>query len=168
VAQQQARPGIRSGQAIGLTVFLVTAAFLTALLGSRITSLFDGLQAAAAWFSTLCAVVAAFGMLIDAVDLWVRGRTMVARTVRMIRMLVFIAVLGALAASLVGENSLVIPILLPSMLIYFFISRRRPVDAPAGATVARGSSGARGGPATRPASSGSAKARQRRGGKKRR
>ena len=161
MAQQPARPGIRAGHAVALTVFLVTAAFLTALLGSRINSLFDDLPTTAAWFSTLCATVAAFGMLIDAVDLWVRGRTMAARTVKLVRMLVFIAILGALAASFVGENSLVIPILLPAMFIYLFISRRRPVDAPAGATGARGTTGTRTGGTT-------ARSRQRRGGKKRR
>ena len=153
---------MRAGQALGLTVFLVTAGILTALLGSRVTTVFDSLQTAAAWFSTLCATVAAFGMLIDAFDLWLRGRTMAARTVRHVRMLVFIAVLGSLAASLVGTNSLVIPILLPSMFIYLLISRRRPVDRPAGAAAAaRGGSSARSG-------GGSAKSRQRRGGKKRR
>lgn len=161
MAQQPARPGIRIGQAVGLTVFLVTAAFLTALLGSRISTVFDSLPATAAWFSTLCATVAAFGMLIDAIDLWLRGRTMAARTVKLVRMLVFIAVLGALAASFIGENSLVIPILLPSMFIYLFLARRRPVDAPARATAARGGSVPRSG-------GGAVKARQRRGGKKRR
>lgn len=160
MAQQPARPGIRIGQALGLTVFLVTAAFLTALLGSRITTLFDSLPATAAWFSTLCATAASFAMLIDAIDLWLRGRTMAARTVKLVRMLVFIAILGALAASLVGENSLVIPILMPSMFIYLFLSRRRPTDAPAGASMGRGGSA--------PRSGSGAKARQRRGGKKRR
>jgi hypothetical protein len=162
VAQQPARPTIRAGQAIGLTVFLVTAGILTALLGSRITTVFDSLQTAAAWFSTLCATVAVFAMLVDAFDLWMRGRTMAAKTVRLVRMLVFIAVLGALAASLVGTNSLVIPILLPAMVIYLFISRRRPVDRPAGAAgTVRGGSAARSGGTT-------ARSRQRRGGRKRR
>jgi len=160
VAQQPARPGIRLGQALGLTVFLVTAAFLTALLGSRITSVFTSLPATAAWFSTLCATVASFAMLIDAIDLWLRGRSMAARTVKLVRLMVFIAILGSLAASFVGGNSLVIPILMPSMFVYLFISRTRPADAPAGATAVRG------GPA--PRSGGTAKARQRRGGKKRR
>jgi len=163
VAQQQARPGIRAGQALGLTVFLATAAFLTAILGSRITSVFDSLQTVAAGLSTACAAVASFAMLIDAIDLWLRGRTMTPRTVKLIRMLVFIAVLGALAASLVGENSLVIPILLPSMLIYFFIARSRPAAAPAGGSGAsRGGSGARSGGNT------TGKSRQRKGGKKHR
>lgn len=163
MAQQQGRPGIRAGQALGLTVFLVTAAFLTAILGSRITSVFDSQQTAAAGLSTACAAVAAFAMLIDAIDLWLRGRTMTQRTVKLVRMLVFIAVLGALAASLVGENSLVIPILMPSMLIYFFIARSRPAAAPAGV-----SGGSRGGTGARSGGNTTVKSRQRKGGKKHR
>ena len=106
--QQPAKSGIRALEALGLTVFLATAAFLTALFINRIGSVFDSLQTTAAAFSTLCAAVAAFVMLIDAVDLWVRGRRMTPRSVKMIRALVFIAVLGALAGSLLGGNSLVI------------------------------------------------------------
>ena len=162
MAQQPARPTIRAGQAIGLTVFLVTAGILTALLGSRVTTVFDSLPMAAAWVSTLCATAAVIAMLVDSFDLWLRGRTLAAKTVRFIRILVFVAMIGALAASLVGTNSLVIPILLPSLFIYLFIVRRRPVARPAtAARAARGGSSGRSG-------AGSAKSRQRRGGKKRR
>jgi hypothetical protein len=163
VAQQPARAGIRAGQALGLTVFLATAAFLTALLLSRLGQVFDSLQTTAAAFSTFCAVVAAFAMLIDAADLWVRGRKMSPYAVKMFRSLVFIAVLGALAASLIGKNSLVIPLLVPAMIVYLFIARKRPA-----ARYATAPGGARGAAATRPASSGSTKSRQRKGGKKHR
>ena len=91
--------------------------------------MFDSLQTAAAAFSTLCATIAAFGMLIDAADLWVRGRKMTPYSVKMFRSLVFIAVLGALAASMLGGNSLVIPFLAPAMIIYLFIARKRPAAA---------------------------------------
>lgn len=162
--QQPAKPGIRVLEAFGLTVFLATAAFLTALFLSGLGGVFESLETAAAAFSTLCATVAAFAMLIDAADLWVRGRKMSPYAVKMFRSLVFIAVLGALAASLLGGNSLVIPLLVPAMIVYLFIARKRPAaryaTAPGGA---RGGSG--GG---RTASASPTKSRQRKGGKKHR
>jgi hypothetical protein len=163
VAQQPARAGIRAGQALGLTVFLATAAFLTALFLTALGQVFDSLQTTAAAFSTLCATVAAFAMLVDAADLWVRGRKMSPYAVKMVRSLVFIAVLGALAASLIGKNSLVIPILVPAMIVYLFIARRRP--ARSYAAPAAGSRGAGGG---RAATAAPTKSRQRKGGKKHR
>jgi hypothetical protein len=164
VPQRPARPGIRAGQALGLTVFLATAVFLTALFVARAGLLFDSARTAAAAFSTLCAAAAAVFMLIDGADLWLRGRKMAPRTVRNLHVLVFAAVFGALVASLFGGNSLVIPILVPSMIAYLFIARRPSLGAPA-------LSGTRGGAAGRgrPGPGGtSAKPRQRRGGKKRR
>ena len=160
--QQPAKSGLRALEALGLTVFLATAAFLSALFINRIGSVFDSSQTTAAAFSTLCAAVAAFLMLFDAIDLWVRGRTMTPRTVKNIRALVFIAVLGALAGSLLGGNSLVIPFLAPVMIIYLFIARKRPQPYAAGSP--------RGGTGGRPASgrSGTVKSRQRKGGKKHR
>ena len=161
--QQPAKPGIRAGQALGLTIFLATAAFLTALLLSGLGSAFDSLQRAAGSFSTLCAAVAAFAMLFDAADLWVRGRKMTPHSVKMFRSLVFVAVLGALAASMLGGNSLVIVILAPSMFVYLFITRKRPAGTYA-AVASRGGSGS--GPG-RPGGS-TRKSRQRKGGKKHR
>ena len=89
-------------------------------------SVFDSLQKAAVSFSTLCAAIAAFVMLLDAADLWVRGRKMTAYSVKMFRSLVFVAVLGALAASMLGGNSLVIIFLAPAMVTYLLITRRNP------------------------------------------
>ena len=103
--------------------------------------MFDSLQTAAAAFSTLCAAVAAVAMLIDAADLWVRGRKMTPYGVRMIRSLVFIAVLGALAGSMLGGNSLVVLFLAPSMIVYLFIARKRPAGSYATAPSSRGGSG---------------------------
>ena len=162
--QQPAKSGIRALEALGLTVFLATAAFLSALFINRIGSVFDSLQTTAAAFSTLCAAVAAFAMLFDAIDLWVRGRRMAPRTVKNIRALVFIAVLGALASSLLGGNSLVVPFLAPAMIIYLFIARKRPQPYAAATGSPRGGAGGR--PAT--GRSGTAKSRQRKGGKKHR
>ncbi len=162
--QQPAKPGFRALEALGLTVFLATAAFLTAMFLSRLGSVFDSLQTAAAAFSTLCAAVAAFGMLIDAADLWVRGRKMTLHSVKMIRMLVFVAVLGAIAASMLGGNSLVIPFLAPAMIIYLFIARKRP--NPSYATAQGSARGGSGGGRTGSASP--TRSRQRKGGKKHR
>jgi len=164
VPQQPAKPGFRALEALGLTIFLATAAFLTALFLSHLGSVFDSLQTAAATFSTLCAAIAAFVMLMDAADLWVRGRKMSPYRVKMFRSLVFIAVLGALAGSLLGGNSLVIPFLAPAMIIYLFIARKRP--AARYATAPGGARGGSGGGRTGSASP--TKSRQRKGGKKHR
>ena len=158
--QQPAKPGFRAVEALGLTVFLATGLFLAALFLTRLGAAFDSLQTAAASFSTLCAAGAAFGMLIDAADLWVRGRKMTPYSVKVIRSLVFVAVLLALVASLLGGNSLVIPFLAPAMIIYLFIARRPPV-ATAAAHSGSGTSGSRSGGSY-------GKSRQRKGGKKHR
>jgi len=161
VPQQPARRGIRAAEALGLTVFLATAVFLVALLLAGLGTAFESAQRAAVAVSTLCAAVAAFAMLIDAADLWVRGRRMTEYSVKVLRLLVFVAVLAALVASFIGGNSLIIAFMAPSMIVYLFIARRRPAPAAGG----RGATGARSGSG---ATSSSAKSRQRRGGKKRR
>ena len=121
-----ARPAIRAGQALGLTIFVATAAVLVALLLSRLGAAFDSGQKAAVSFSTLCAAIAAFAMLLDAADLWVRGRTMTAYSVSMFRSLRLRRRARGLAASLLGANSLVIIFLAPAMITYLFITRKNP------------------------------------------
>ena len=160
--QQPATRGIRAAEALGLTVFLATAAFLTALFITLVLRGVGSYAAVAAAFSTACAVVAAFAMLMDAADLWVRGRRFTAHSVRLLRSLVFIAIIGAVAASMIGENVLVTMILFPSMVIYLFIARKRPAGSAPPQGASRAGSGGSG------ATSSSAKSRQRRGGKKRR
>jgi hypothetical protein len=162
--QQSARPGIRALEALGLTVFLATAALLTALFLSRLSVAFDSTRTVAAAFSTLCAAVATFGMLVDAADLWMRGRKMTPSRVKRLRLLVFVAVLVSLVASMVGGNSLIVVLLAPVMIVYLFIARKRPDEGYAAATGSpRGGSGS-----GRTASAAPSKSRQRRGGKKRR
>ncbi len=80
--QQPARPNIGAGQALGLAIFLATAAILSALTVTRVFAGLGSLQGIAAAFSTGRAAVAAFGMLVDAVDLWVRGRRMTVHDAR--------------------------------------------------------------------------------------
>lgn len=170
MTQQQAKPGIRALEALALAIFLATAAFLMALLVTWIGKGVGTFQAVGLLVSTACAVVAAFGMLWDAIDLWVRGRKMSFANLRRLRILVFVAVLGALAASMLGRNTALVVYLMPAMITYLFVARRRPNDS-----YAASPAGARGGAArprgNRPngaSSSSRYKARQRRGGKKHR
>ena len=161
--QQSARPAIQTGHAVGLAVYVVTAALLAAVLVNLIVKWPTTLQEISVAFATACALVAAVGMLFDAVDLWLRGRTMTPQAVRMIRAMVFVAVLGALATAMLGKSTVVVIYLMPAMFIYLLISRRRPATAAAG--------GARGGPAgarSGGSSSGATRSRQRKGGKKHR
>jgi hypothetical protein len=150
-------------------VFVVTGALLTGLALNMAFSGLDSMKIVAATFSTACAAVAAITMLIDAADLWVRGRRMTPYSVKMFRSLVFIAVLGAVAGSLMGGNVLVIFFLAPSMVVYLFVARRPPAPAPRarGGSGASSGSGGSGGAASGGSGS-AARARQRRGGKKRR
>lgn len=153
-------------EALGLTIFLATAAILTGLLITMVVNGPGNLQEASSAFSTACAAIAAFAMLMDAADLWVRGRRFTPHSVRLLRSLVFIAILGAVAASMLGENVLVTMVLFPAMVIYIFIARRRPAgsDPPRGAS--RAASGGSGGGRT--ATAAPTKSRQRKGGKKHR
>jgi len=167
VPQQPAKRGIRAGQALGLTVFLVSAILLTALFVTRLGTAFDSLQLMAASLSTLSAAVAAFAMLIDGVDLWVRGRKMTPYSVKMFRSMIFVAVLVALLTSLVGGNSLMVVILAPSMVVYLFIARR-PGGSYAAATARGGSRSAGSAPRSSRSGSSSSKSRQRKGGKRHR
>lgn len=157
---EPARPGIRFAQAAGLTVFLATAALLVSLVLTRLVAGIGSLQAAAVAFSTAAGAIACIAMLLDAIDLWLRGRRMTPYSVKMFRSLVFVAVLGALAGSVLGGNSLLLLLLGPSMVIYFFIVRRPNTVSSAPGRVSQ----------RRPQSStpGSARSRQRRGGKKHR
>jgi hypothetical protein len=168
VPQQPAQRGIRTGQAVGLAVFLVSAIFLGAIFVTGLGTSLDSLQRTAVSLSTLSAAVAASAMLVDGVDLWVRGRRLSPSGVRIVRSLIFVAVLVALLTSLVGGNSLMVLILAPSMVVYLFMARRSPTGSYAAAT-ARGGSRS-GGVPSRSSRTGSStsKSRQRKGGKKHR
>ena len=162
--QQPARPAIQAGHALGLAVYVATAALLAAVLVNLIVKWPTTLQEISVAFATACALVAALGMLIDAVDLWIRGRRMTPQAVTMVRAMVFVAVIGALATAMLGKSTVVVIYLMPAMLIYLFISRRRPATAATAGGSRGGSSGARSGGS----SSGGTKSRQRKGGKKHR
>ncbi len=139
-------------------VFLVTAALLTGTAIRLILAVPDNLQEAALGFGVVCASVAAIAMLIDAIDLWARGRRMTAQGQKMIRLLVLIAIFGALAMSVLGRGGGVIAYLMPALVIYLFMAPRRSRSAAAEGRPAAPSS----------QRSTPVRARQRRGGKKRR
>ena len=103
--QQPARSAIQAGHAVGLAVYVATAALLAAVLVNLIVSSPTTLQEISVAFAAACALVAALGMLFDAVDLWLRGRTMTPRAVMMVRTIVFVAVVGALATARRGKNT---------------------------------------------------------------
>jgi len=167
VSRQTAHPGVRALQALGLTLFLVTTLFLGAVLVTWVGRGPDSFQLIALVVSTAFAVLGVAAMLVDAADLWLLGRRMSPATQRIVRYTAFGATLVAVVASIFGTNSVLVVYLLPSVIVYLFVARRR--RAPAGARAGRGGdwSARRAGP---PARSGAAtaKARQRRGGKKHR
>jgi len=165
VPQQPPRRGIRAAEALGLTIFGLTVVFLAALLVTWILKVPDDLTQVALVVSTACGVVAAFGMMWDAVDLWLRGRRMSTRAVKNVRIVVWVGVLGALATSILGQNTIIVLYLAPAMIAYLFISRRPAAGSAARATARSGGGGRAGGAQTGGSTS---KGRQRRGGRKRR
>jgi hypothetical protein len=143
-----------------LTLAVLVALFVT-FAGTGVTSL----QKGALLFSTATAMLAVGGMGWDAVDLWVRGRKLMPSTVRLLRSLVFLAVLAAVGSSFLSRTTGPVLVLAPSMVVYLFVARRPPEGAAAGGR--RAGAGRQGAPgAARGGAQGSAKARQRRGGKK--
>jgi hypothetical protein len=146
--------------ALGLCVFVATAALFAGAAINRVVAGLGDVQAMAIAFSDAASAVGALAMSFDAYDLWVRGRLMNAATVRGIRSIVFVAVLAALATTMMGRDLSLVLYLGPAIVIYFLMARqsgglaaqRRDAAPRAGSTAA-----------ARPA----AKSRQRRGGKKR-
>jgi len=165
VPQQPPRRGIRAAEALGLTVFALTVVFLAALLVTWILKVPDDFSQVALVFSTACGMAAAFGMLWDAIDLWLRGRQMPPRAVKNVRMMVWVGVLGALATSILGQNTMIVLYLAPALITYLFISRRVPAGSAARAATRTGGGSAGG---ARSGGSTTSKGRQRRGGRKRR
>ena len=167
MSQQPPRRGIRAAEALGLTIFGLTVVFLAALLVTWILKVPDDFSQVALVFSTACGAAAAFGMMWDAVDLWLRGRTMPPKSVKNIRMMVWVGVLGALATSILGQNTVIVLYLAPALITYLFISRRPAAGSAARAGARSGGGGSAGGRGAQTGGS-TSKGRQRRGGRKRR
>lgn len=141
---------------IGLVVFAVTGLALGAVLGLTLSQGVGTLQAAAAAFAALCGAIAAFTMFAELRDVWLRGRS---ASAGLLRALVNVAILAAMATSLLGHSAVVPIVLLPAMAVYFINQRRvrEPVDRRPQASGA-----------TSAAQAAATKSRQRRGGKKHR
>ncbi len=159
---QLKRTGLTVPHVLGLFVFVATAAVLASMFLARVSGGLGSLDAIAAAFSLLVAIVACFAMLVDAVDAWVNGRRMTPHSRRMTRMLVTVALFGAVAAAVLARQVQSMVILGPALVIYLLIAReslspnrgRGPRPSQAGPPAAAGKDAQR--------------ARQKRGGKKRR
>jgi hypothetical protein len=152
------RRRVRMSQVAGLAVLVITGLGLGVYASSSVAEAADGAQVAAIVFSTLCGVVAVFAMFIDLSDLWLRGRRLPPRSARLLRYLAIIAMLSAMATSLLGGNGYLPVALLPAAAVHYFAVRPSGVRRrPGQDRVPQGS-----------AASAAARSRQRRGGRKRR
>lgn len=156
---QPKRSRISAPHALGLFVFLACAAVLVALLIARLAAGIGSLEKAATAFSLAVGAIACVAMLIDAVDAWVTGG-MTPQGRRMVRSLVSIALIAAVATSVLGRNLPLMLILGPALVVYLLIARRSLV----GASAPRHGADAGSTAADRPSTP---RSRQRRGGKKR-
>ena len=165
---QPSRARLTVPHALGLFVFVATAAALVAILINRVAHGLGSLEAAATAFSLLVAAVACGAMLVDAVDAWVNSGAMSPHARRMNRSLVTIALFGSVATALLGGSLQLMLVLGPALVIYLLIARSalRPRRTAAG----RGPGGAASGSGKAPAvaKQSTSASRQRRGGKKRR
>ncbi len=66
-------------------------------------------------------------------------------TVKNVRMMVWVGVLGALATSILGQNTMIVLYLAPALVTYLFISRRVPAGSAARAAARSGGGGSAGG-----------------------
>jgi len=140
-------------RSLGLTILFMTAIAagtlaITVLSGDAI----EGWRRPLVALSLLLLAVAALVMMIDAFDLWIRGRRITAFSARMVNSLVFVAILVAVVLSVVTKTAGLLLVLTPALFIYLFtVMRPRAASAP-GPAHAGGSPG---------------RGRQKRGGKKR-
>jgi len=145
--------GQRVLRSMGLTILLMTALVCgllayTYAAGER----FGGWRQPLIVLSLLLAALAAFTMMIDSFDLWMRGRRITAFSVRMVHSLVFVAILVAVVLSVVTGTPGLLLVMTPALVIYLF-TVLKPQAASGPRPAARGGSSRSG--------------RQKRGGKKR-
>jgi len=155
-------PGQKALRSAGLTVIMLT----TLLSGGLAFSYLGGGQGGgwqrlASAGGLAAATVALAAMLVDAFDFWMRDRRITPFSLKMTRSLIFVAMLVAVALSVVASTPLFFVLMTPALMIYLFgVARRRPapVRRPADASKARASASA---------AQTSGPSRQRRGGRKR-
>jgi hypothetical protein len=148
---------------IGLFVFVATAAVFLGALAHAVPAGLHDVQQFAAAFSYLVGALALAVMFFDVYDLWVRGRRLSGSAARSIRMVVLVAILASMAATLLGRNTTLVIFFMPSVLIYYVTMRPQPAT---GRPAAPGGRGVRAGGSGRGGTGG--KSRQRKGGRKRR
>lgn len=144
-------------QMVGLFVFVATAAIFLGALTNTVRAGLQTQQQFAMAFSYLVGTLAVVVMFVDVYDLWVRGRRLSRGASRGLRMIALVAILGSMAATVLGRDLSLVIFLMPAVIIYYLTMRPR-------AATTRGARSGR-----RPAPTASApKSRQRRGGRKRR
>ena len=145
---QPTRARLTVPHALGLFVFVATAAVFAVMFITRLSTGLGSLEAIASAFSLLVATVACFAMLVDAVDAWANGRSMTPHGRRMTRSLVTVALVGSLAAALLAGRLQSMLVLGPALVVYLFIAREslspnrgrgtRPSQAGPGSSTAAG------------------------------
>jgi hypothetical protein len=131
---------------MGVVLFLVTAVLLVSQAVRLVFSGVGSFAEVAAVFSAVVGAVACGAMLVDAVDLWVRHGQFSAFDRRQIRFLVSVALIAAIATSMLGRTTAVALVMAPSIAVYLFAVRggvpgsarsRRAAAAPAAAVRTR-------------------------------
>ena len=151
--RQDLTVGQRVLRSMGLTVLLMTALVCGLLASTYATGdRFGGWRQPLIVLSLLLATVAAFVMMVDSFDLWMRGRRITAFSVRMVHSLVFVTILVAVVLSLVTRTPGLLLVMTPALVIYL-LTVLKP-QAPSGPRPVRRGGSLRSG-------------RQKRGGKKR-
>jgi hypothetical protein len=151
--RQDLSVGQRVLRSMGLSIMLMTGLACGMLAYTyAVGGQFGGWRQPFVVLSLLLASVAALTMMVDSFDLWMLGRRITAFSVRMVHSLVFVAILAAVALSIVTKTPGLLLVLTPALVIYLFtVMKPQPASR-------RGPS--RGGGSSRPG-------RQKRGGKKR-
>ena len=145
--------GQRVLRSTGLTILLMTA-LICGMLAYTYASgdRFGGWRQPLVVLSLLLAAVAASVMMVDAFDLWMRGRRITAYSVRMVHSLVFVTMLAAVVLSLVTRTPGLLLVMTPALAIYL-VTVLKPQAPARPRPVGRGGNSRSG--------------RQKRGGKKR-
>lgn len=161
-------PGAKILRSLGLTVLFMTVVGTLSLAYTYLTGTqFSGWQRLAVAGSLLFAAVSAVAMSADLFDYWRRGRRFSPFTVRMLRSLVFVAMLAAFILSVVAKGPAVLVFLAPALFVYLMAVWRAALAEDEAVVAGRRRTAAA--PARRRPGGGgqSGPRRQRRGGRKR-
>jgi hypothetical protein len=154
----QVRIGVRHIAVLGLYVFAVGG--LMYALGLRLST---GASDQTVILATAGGLIAVCAMFVDLCDLWVRGRRLTVRSVRLLRFVAVAAFAAAVVASWLVDYYLALLVMLPGVVIYFSI-----ISPPRKPGQARRVASAQTQASSRTPTKMVGKSRQRRGGRKRR